>query len=309
MRVVVPLLAAIGVVAVGLLVVAVLAAPHRGAVARRVGSSLPRPGGDRRSGDRTGPAAGVGGLPVPPWFVDRVDDLALPIDPGVAWWGAGAAVLGSTVLSAVVGGVGLAIVALVGAASVPVVVVGLGRGRRGRLVDRQLPGALDRMGRALRAGTSLRSAFGVTAEGAPVPLAGELARLDAELGAGEPLATVLVRWGDRCPTPGVRLLVAAATLGHEAGGAQARAVDGVAATLRERQAVQREARALASQARASAAVVVLAPVGFAAFSAATDPEVLAFLLGTGPGLACLVLALGLDVAAAVWMARITGSIG
>lgn len=297
-----PVLAALGVGAMGLLLVWAPLAPRR-AAARRLPVVVPLP-----ADDRSRPPDAAVHRRVPPWAADRLDDLALSIDPAVAWWGAWAAVVGSTALGAVVGGPGLAVVALVGTASVPVVVVVLGRGRRGRLVDRQLPGALDRLGRALRAGTSLRSAFGEVATGSPPPLAAELARVDAELGAGEPLAAVLVRWGGRCPTPGVRLLVAAATLGHEAGGAQARAIDGVAATLRERHAVQREARALASQARASAAVVVLAPVGFAAFSAAADPEVLAFLLGTAPGLVCLVLALGLDVAAAVWMARITGSI-
>ncbi len=307
MKAATPVVAAVGVLALGLLVVA-LPGTRRRAATRRVQADGSMALAEPSSLDRSDPPAGVGAGRAPRWVARLLHDLALPVDPAAAWWGGLAVVVGCTSVGGLVGGPGLAVVALVGVVSLPVVAVGLGRGRRARLVDWQLPVALDRMGRALRAGTSLRSAFGTTAVGSPAPLAGELARVDAELAAGEPLAAVLLHWGDRCPTPGVRLLVAAATLGHEAGGAQARAIDGVAATLRERHAVQREARALASQARASAAVVVLAPVGFAVFSAATDPEVLAFLLGTGPGLACLVLALGLDVGAAVWMARITGSI-
>ena len=302
MRAVAAILTSVGVVAVALLLHGA-AAVRAGAVARRVStvsSSSLRTRADRPRPERGGRAPRV--------VTDLLHDLAVPADPVAVWWGGVAVLAVLVVAGVVVGGPGLGLVAGVGAVLVPVVVVGLGRGRRGRLVDRQLPVALDRMGRALRAGTSLRAAFGAVATGAPAPLADELVRLDAELAAGGPLVDVLAGWGARCPTPGVRLLVAAATLGHEAGGAQARAIDGVAATLRERQAVQREARALASQARASAAVVVLAPVGFAVFSAATDPEVLAFLLGTGPGLVCLVLAFGLDVAAGVWMARITGSI-
>lgn len=303
MRTVVAILASVGVVAVALLLHGADAV-RAGAGARRAGAA-PSPAAIR---SRSGRPAAERSDRAPRLVTDLVHDLAVPVDPGTVWWGGVAAVAVLVVAGLGVGGPGLGLVAGAGAVLVPAVVVGLGRGRRGRLVDRQLPAALDRMGRALRAGTSLRAAFGAVATGTPAPLADELVRVDAELAAGGPLVGVLAGWGARCPTPGVRLLVAAATLGHEAGGAQARAIDGVAATLRERQAVQREGRALASQARASAAVVVLAPVGFAVFSAASDPEVLAFLLGTGPGLVCLVLALGLDVAAGIWMARITGSI-
>lgn len=123
------------------------------------------------------------------------------------------------------------------------------------------------------------------------------------------MVATLDAWAARTPAPGVRLLVAAASLGHEAGGAQARALDQVAATLRERLALQRETRALASQARASAALMVVAPVGFAAFTAATDAEVLGFLVGTPVGLVCLAVAVVLDALGALWMARLTQGVG
>ena len=86
--------------------------------------------------------------------------------------------------------------------------------------------------------------------------------------------------------PGVRLAVAAVCLGAEAGGPQARAIDGVAATLRQRLAVAAEARALAAQARVSALVIALSPLVFCALASSTDPHRARFLFHTAPASSC-----------------------
>ena len=96
----------------------------------------------------------------------------------------------------------------------------------------------------------------------------------------------------------------ALALGAELGGAQARCLDAAAASLRERASLEREVRALSSQARASAAVMVAAPMGFAVFSGTTDPRVAQVLVSTPLGWACLVGGLLLDGLGAGWMARL-----
>jgi tight adherence protein B len=121
------------------------------------------------------------------------------------------------------------------------------------------------------------------------------------------IVSALEAWAQARPVAAVRLAVAALCLGAETGGAQARAIDGVAATLRQRLGVAAEARALASQARASAAVMAVAPVAFCALTSATDPRVAAFLLRSPGGIAVLGAGLLLDTAGAVWMARITST--
>ncbi len=108
----------------------------------------------------------------------------------------------------------------------------------------------------------------------------------------------------RRPLPGVRLGVAALCLGAETGGAQARAVDGVAATVRERQAVAAELRALSSQARISALVIGLAPIAFGVFAATTDPRTAEFMLHTPAGLILLSAGLVLDALGWLWMQRL-----
>ena len=117
--------------------------------------------------------------------------------------------------------------------------------------------------------------------------------------------TALEGLGERQPLPGVRLAVAALCLGVETGGAQARAVDGVASTLRDRLAVTAEVRALSAQARLSALIIGVAPVGFGAFAAATDPRTARFVFHTVPGLLLLATGLALDALGWLWMRRLS----
>ncbi len=112
-------------------------------------------------------------------------------------------------------------------------------------------------------------------------------------------------WVGSRPTPARMLAGTALALGAEIGGAHARSLDGAAAGLRERAELSREVQALTSQARASAAVMVLAPVGFAAYAWTADGRVARLVLTTPFGWACLLGGLGLDLAGAAWMARLT----
>ena len=107
-------------------------------------------------------------------------------------------------------------------------------------------------------------------------------------------------------TPARRLVGAAVDLGAETGGATGQVLDGVADTLRERLALEREVAALSSQARASAALLVVAPVVFAVLAAAADPRVGAVLTGQPVGWACVAAGLLLDALGALWMRRMVG---
>jgi tight adherence protein B len=100
------------------------------------------------------------------------------------------------------------------------------------------------------------------------------------------------------------LAVTALALGGKAGGEVARALDRVAATLRERRELRAEVRALATQARASAGVLIVAPLAFAALVSTIEPAVAGFLLASPLGLACLAVGLALDGLGALWMAHI-----
>jgi len=227
----------------------------------------------------------------------------LPVSASVAWTGWLGALGVGPLVAAVVGGGGLAGVVALGLVIGPLLVLRTRRGRADARLEQALPGALEAVARSLRSGASLRQAVeeAGTAAGTGRALAGELTRAASEAAHGASLVSALEGVGARRPLPGVRLGVAALCLGAETGGAQARAVDGVAATVRERLAVAAELRALSSQARISALVIGLAPIGFGAFAAATDPRSSQFLLHTTAGLVLLVAGLVLDAAGWLWM--------
>jgi tight adherence protein B len=170
--------------------------------------------------------------------------------------------------------------------------------------DRALADWLDAAGRSVRAGGSLTQALARASTSVEAsPLSDDAATLARRLDDGEPLVEVLAWFGDH-PSSSRRLAANALSLAAEVGGAPAVALDGVAATMRHHLAMAGEARALSSQARLSALVIVVSPLVFAALGASADARVLAFLLGTPVGLGCLLLGVALDAVGALWMARL-----
>ncbi len=178
-------------------------------------------------------------------------------------------------------------------------------GRRSRR-DAQLPDVLDRVAAAVRSGQGIGPALTDAAPSASDPLRGELEAVAIALRHGGSVSEALERWSTRPDaSDDVRLAAAALSLGAAAGGEVARAIDRISATLRERHEVRAEARALATQSRASAALLAVAPVGFAALVATIEPGVVGFLLTTPVGWLCLGGGLLLEGLGSVWMARIT----
>jgi tight adherence protein B len=171
--------------------------------------------------------------------------------------------------------------------------------------EQQLPAALDRLAAALRTGSSLTTALDEVGRALEAPLGPELATLAGEASHGRPLRQVLDGWSAGHDDPGTRLAAAALVLATVVGSAPARAIDGVAATVRERLDLTAERRALAAQARISALVLSVAPVAFAALLLMADTAAAQFLVGTPAGWACLAAGVGLDATGAWWMARLS----
>jgi tight adherence protein B len=223
---------------------------------------------------------------------------AVPI--GLASWGAG------TVAGALLGGLGGAAAgALVGIGG-PALALWLRSGRRDERVTRRLPGVLESMAADVRAGSALADALrrAGAEPTSSTALDSDLARCRHELDHGAEPNEVMTAWAARRPLPGVRLAAAAVALGGETGGARAQVLDAVASTLRERAALAREVSAHSAQARASAAVIIAAPVVFAALGLMSSPGVAAFLFHTRAGFACLVSGLLLDGLGAAWIGRL-----
>jgi tight adherence protein B len=170
--------------------------------------------------------------------------------------------------------------------------------------DRALPELLGGVARELRSGASLPAALVVAAESIGAHIDPSCAELARTLRHGADLEPALLSWSTQRPGSGRELAATALALGARTGGASALVVDGVADTLRDRLAIEREVAALSSQARASAALLVVAPIVVAVLAAAADPRIASFLVGSPIGWACIVGGLVLDAVGAAWMRAI-----
>jgi len=159
---------------------------------------------------------------------------------------------------------------------------------------------LEAVARSLRSGASLVTALEHAASTRRGCAADELDGALVIVRNGASLDSALDVWAAGMD-PARTVAGAALALGAQLGGARARALDDAALGLRDRAALTGEIRALTSQARASAAVMVLAPVAFAFFGWFADAGVTS-VFTTPLGAACVVGGLALDAAGAWWMA-------
>lgn len=177
--------------------------------------------------------------------------------------------------------------------------------RRVRLRQRQLaqlPTLLHGLAREMRAGRSLQQAVRVVAvdpDVASLGLAAAVHRIDA--GAG--VVATIDRWAAELHHADADLVRAVLNTGATTGGAMATSLDRAAASLRERAELQREIRALSSQARTSALVLTIAPVAFLVLMGTLEPTILTAVAGTTIGQVGFVAGVVLDVTGWLWMRR------
>jgi tight adherence protein B len=199
------------------------------------------------------------------------------------------------------------LLALAAFAAGPVSLV-LARSRRERAFAAALPAALEQVAAELRGGGTVATALERLAAGATA-VADDVRRVNVRTELGLPLADALSGWPAQHDAPGVRAVAGALAVATTMGGRAADAVDGLASSMRHRLDAVAEARSLSAQARLSAVVVGAAPVGYLAFSALVDPGAVTALIDTGVGRVCLVVGLGLEGLAGLWIRRILRSAG
>ena len=235
----------------------------------------------------------------------RDADVSWTPEEAVAYWGIAAAA--AALLAAALAPV-LAVPAVLAAAAAGPVALVFARSRRERAFVAGLPGALEQVAAELRGGGTVAAAVDRLAVGRGA-VAADLRRVHLRTQLGLPLADALAGWPTDHDAPGVRAAAGALAVATTLGGRAADAIDGLASSLRHRLDAVAEARSLSAQARLSAVVVGAAPLGYLAFSAMVDPSAVTALVATGVGRVCLVVGLGLEALAGLWIRRILQSAG
>lgn len=144
-------------------------------------------------------------------------------------------------------------------ASLPAGYVWYKRGKRLSKFSRQLPDALDLMGRALRSGHSLQAGFNLVGTETQNPLGGEFMRVFEEQNLGIPLDEALDQMATRIPDMDLRFFATAVVLQRTTGGDLAEILAKIAALIRARLKLQGTIAALTGEGRLSGAVLLSLP--------------------------------------------------
>jgi tight adherence protein B len=176
--------------------------------------------------------------------------------------------------------------------------------RRVQHFERLFPDALDILTGALRSGLALTGAIQVVAEECADPVSTEFTILFEQTRLGVDLRHALKNLADRVDSRELHLFVIAVLLQRETGGNLTEILDGTAQVIRERLRILGDVRALTGQARLSAAILSVLPVGLAIFILTTAPEYMRILLQDKNGRLLLLMAGCMQVVGYLIMRRI-----
>jgi tight adherence protein B len=227
--------------------------------------------------------------------------IAMALPDLVLLTGLATVVLGA--LGSVVGGVLLAVVPV---ALVPLGtkgVIGFRRGRRQAAFADQLDDSLQLMASSLRAGHSLLRAVDAVSTEAAAPTSEEFARIVNETRVGRDLGDALDEVGERMASDDFRWVAQAIGIHREVGGNLAEVLDTVGHTIRERNAIRRQVKALSAEGKLSAVVLMALPFGIVAFLAVSNPRYLSGFTEGLAGYVMIAVAAVLLLVGALWLKK------
>ncbi len=134
------------------------------------------------------------------------------------------------------------------------------RGQRFKKFARQLPDALELIGRALRSGHSLASGLRVVVEEMPAPISLEFSLACEEQNLGIPLEAALKSMLKRMPNLDLKFFVTAVAIQRQAGGDLAEILDKIGHIVRERFKILGQVQALTGEGRISGVVLMGLPI-------------------------------------------------
>lgn len=133
--------------------------------------------------------------------------------------------------------------------------------RRAKAFEQVLPDVLTLVSTSLRSGFGLAQALDAVARDAAEPAAKEFGRALAETRIGTDISDALEHMAARMDSTSMRWAVMAVRIQREVGGNLADTLTTTAATLRERESLHRQVRALSAEGRLSAYILIAMPIG------------------------------------------------
>jgi tight adherence protein B len=153
----------------------------------------------------------------------------------------------------------LLIIVAIAAGMLPLAFIFNAKNKRMRVIENQLPDALDLMGRAMRAGHAFPSALRMVGNEMPEPIASEFRIVFEEINYGISTQEALTNLSSRVPSTDLSYFVIAVLIQHETGGNLSELLGNISTIIRERLKLMGTIRVLSAEGKLSAWILTLLP--------------------------------------------------
>jgi tight adherence protein B len=174
--------------------------------------------------------------------------------------------------------------------------------RRAAFAD-QLDDSLQLMASSLRAGHSLLRALDSVSQEAASPTAEEFTRIVNETRVGRDLTDALDEVAARMGSDDFTWVAQAIAIHREVGGNLAEVLDTVGHTIRERNAIRRQVKALSAEGKLSAVVLMALPFGVIGFLSVANPAYLSKFTQSLAGWAMLAAVAVMLTVGGLWLKK------
>ncbi|MET3719028.1 type II secretion system F family protein [Arthrobacter sp. UYEF21] len=216
--------------------------------------------------------------------------------------GAGAFV--GTVLGFMLGGLFFALVLLVAVPCGMLVYLSFLTSRRRVKFDQQLPDTIQMLTGSMRAGHSLLRAIDASARETDAPMAEELSRIVNETRIGRDLGDSMADVADRTSSEDFSWISQAIEIHREVGGDLAEVLDHVGETIRDRNQIRRQVKALSAEGKMSAGVLMALPIVLFFALILINPSYAKTFTSTVPGFMMLGAAAVMLTAGGFWLSQL-----
>jgi tight adherence protein B len=185
------------------------------------------------------------------------------------------------------GGLLITLLALAAGVILPWVYLGMKRRKRLKSFNSQLAETLQLMAGSLQAGLSLTQGIDTIVREGAEPISSEFRRAIVEARLGVQIEDALDSVGERMESADFRWTVMAIRIQREVGGNLSELLLNVAGTLREREFLRRQVKALSAEGRFSAYILLALPPAIILYMTVANPTYLHPLISTPIGFAML----------------------
>ena len=235
---------------------------------------------------------------------DKLDAAGLKKEPGDYVLIAGAVTFVAVVLGFLLGGLAPAVLMLVLTPVGLVMFLNVLVSRRRKKFDDQVPDTLQMFSGGLRAGHSLLRAIDAAAQESDAPMTEELNRVVNETRIGRDLGESLDEVARRTDNEDFGWIARSVEIHREVGGDLAEVLDHVGETIRDRNQIRGQVRALSAEGRISALVLIALPVVMFIGLTLFNPLYSKVFMSTLPGYLMIAAVVVLLSVGSFWLSRL-----